>query len=285
MLTGLPNPDPQGSISGGATGEAPVLTGDGGVAGAITVQPAAKVHRMETVSLEWEGGSGGNDRPLDTAFLTLQREVGDSWLPVATDLDIGFQWWFESDTYHAVYDVVPELATGTYRLRVTSGSYLLDSDPFEVVASRRLIVRGVEAKVDDGGTVFSFHASNPAPDPDRNLWDRDRVPTGGSLTFRLQPGGEDLTAVYDTITRTWVARVDGVAVGSDVVVPDSGLTDGWGNTSGAGRVFRPGSIEATAWPPNMPVGGFCVPGAFAQGCFYPHGLFPWPPNGSRYLGE
>ncbi|MFA5892093.1 MAG: neutral/alkaline non-lysosomal ceramidase N-terminal domain-containing protein [Actinomycetota bacterium] len=286
MLGGLPDPEPQASISDATTGEPPVLTGDGGVAGAITVQPATEVPRMEIVTMEWTGGPGGNDRPLDAAFLTLQREVGDSWATAATDLDIGFQWRFEDGVYRAVYDILPSLAVGTYRLRVTSGSYTpLDSRPFEVVSSRRLIVRGVEAKVDGGDTVFAFHATNPAPDPDRNLWDRERVPAGGSLTFRLQPGGEDLSAEYDPITHTWVARLAGVLSDRDVVVPDGGLTDGWGNTSGAGRVFRPGSIEATAWPPNMPVGGFCVPGAFAQGCFYPHGLFPWPPKGSQYLGE
>jgi hypothetical protein len=203
-----------------------------------------------------------------------------SWQKVTDDFDFGFQWRFDdvSSTYSVAHEVPVDLATGAYRLKVTSKRYTLISQTFEIVASERLAVRGVTATPDGGSTVITFQAAMPAPDPAKNLLHRDRVPTGGKVNFSLRPGNASYVANYDAATRTWTARVPGTLGDAEVVVPDHGLMDAWGNTSGKERAYAFGKIDDLAWPPTMPVGGFCVPGATGQGCFYPDWIYPWPPG-------
>jgi neutral ceramidase len=43
--------------------------------GSVTVQPASTIGRLEHPSLSWQGGQRGYDRPLDKAFVTVQRQV------------------------------------------------------------------------------------------------------------------------------------------------------------------------------------------------------------------
>ncbi len=201
----------------------------------------------------------------------------DAWVEAANDLGLGFVWRFDpsSSTYTASFDIPQDFPTGTYRFKVTSASYTLHSRPFRVAGSKALVVRGVVAE--EGGALLRFHAALPAPDPAVNLLDRQVEPRGGVLRFRL--GNLEGIARYDPATRTYEARLPRrVAAGEEVVIPEGGLEDEWGNRSGAERILRVGEVEKLSWPPPMPVGGWCVPGVGGSGCFYPEGLFPWPPG-------
>lgn len=358
LMHGKPNPEPAGTLSTSSVGESPVLTGDGGSPGAISEQPAERVARMQVVTMKWTGGAFGKDRPLETAFITLERKgsavpvgggasalggqgaklpatgaggraagmlalgaaaslgvlvrrrrgvvksvgtlvlvgalaclvcvglpgsVGratadEAWHQITSDLEPGFEWRFDdaSSTYSLEYDVPPDLGAGTYRLRIHSARYTLESRLFEIVASDGLTVRGVMANRSGGKTTLKFQAANPVPDPETSMWDRDRIPTGGALKFSV--AGKDGTAAYDKATQTWVAEVAGDATAGEVAVAEHGLRDGWGNTSGAAKTLKVGQIEELKWPPVMPMGGHCIPGPAGVGCFFPTTVFPWPPG-------
>ena len=202
----------------------------------------------------------------------------DAWHAVTSDLKPGFEWRFDgaSSRYTAVFDIPPDFPTGTYRFKITSARYTLVSHSFAVVDSDRLSILGVTARRSGGATLIRFFAANPAPDPNVNLWDRARSPDGGAIVFTHD--GEHGRATFDDATRTWIARVPGDANSGIIRVPMHGFTDRWDNTSGPAVTLRIGTVAPQYWPPVMPVGGFCVPGFFGRGCFWPQAVYPWPPG-------
>jgi neutral ceramidase len=239
----FPYPPPGGS--GGAVG-------GGAGQGTIRTQPACSVPRMELVEVTWDGGPDGHDRPVDTPFVLLERRGPDqSWRAVDSDLGDAFTWTEEDGTYWARHDVAPDLPLGTYRLHITAARYAIASEPFQVTASRALIIRGVEGEPADGATRLVFRAQHPPPAPDRHLRYREPPPAGGVLRFRH--GGTEHEARWDAISEGWLATVTGTV--TTVEVPDGALVDGNGNTSGAGGTFAVGDVAELDWPPDMEVGG------------------------------
>jgi hypothetical protein len=201
-----------------------------------------------------------------------------AWRAATSDLNPGFEWRFDetSSTYTAVFDVPPDFPTGTYRFKITSARYTLVSHSFAVDDSDRLTILGVTAQRSGGATVLRFFAANPTPDPNVNLWDRARSPDGGAIVF-THDGGHG-RATFDRPMHTWIARMPGNATSGIIRVPMHGFTDRWGNTSGSAVTLRIGTVASQHWPPVMPVGGFCVPGFFGRGCFWPQAVYPWPPG-------
>ncbi|HEV2686521.1 MAG TPA: neutral/alkaline non-lysosomal ceramidase N-terminal domain-containing protein [Actinomycetota bacterium] len=270
-----PDPAPEGTLSAPRIDGPPTLTGDGGAPGAITGQPAQRVARMNVVTVAWNGGADGKDRPLDRAFITLERlSSGSKWRAATSDLDPGFEWRSQGSAYSASFDVAPEFSLGTYRFTIASARYTLRSRPFEVVPSEALSVLGVTARRSGSSTILSFIAANPAPDPILNFWDRSRSPSGGAIAFVFH--GHAGRAAFQG--GKWVARVTGDARSGVVAIPPHGVLDRWGNMSGPGTTLTIGRVRRQQWPPVMPVGGFCVPGPFGQGCFWPQAVYPWPPG-------
>ena len=158
----------------------------------------------------------------------------------------------------------------------SSARYTLVSHSFAIADSSRLSILGVTARRSGGATVLRFFTANPAPDPNMNLWDRARTPDGGAILFTHD--GAHGRATFDTATHAWIARLPGDATSGTIRVPQDGFTDRWGNTSGPAVGLRIGAVASQHWPPVMPVGGFCVPGPFGHGCFWPQAVYPWPPG-------
>jgi hypothetical protein len=261
LSAGAAAPTPSKPAELGASDPAPPAVGDGGVAGALTRQPEERVERMGVVTLAWTGAAGGVDRPAGTAFLVLERQAGAAWAATDDDLGLGFYWRETSDgAYGAIYDVPAGLATGTYRVRVLSGSYTLETRPFTVRPSAKLVVRGVVAR---GGRLI-VRAQNPAPDPGANLLWRPRSPSGGRAT--LVAGGRTLVARWSAKAGGWVARARGTTSGSVTV---RALRDGSGNRIAAPVEVPIGTLAPVQWPSNIGVGGGRTPGPLGQGEFPP----------------
>ena len=273
---------------GGAGGN----VGAGADSGEIQAQPACEVARMDVVEVTWTGGTQGSDRPVDGPFVLLEREGQDgSWTAVDSDLGDAFTWTSEDDLYWARHDIAPDRPLGTYRLRITAARYELATEPFEVVASRALVVRGVEGTAVAGGTRLVFRAQNPAPDPDRHLRYREQVPTGGALAFTHGDGQQE-TAVWQADVAGWTAEVAGDVTA--VVTADGAFTDGAGNRSGAGATFAVGQVADLVWPPDMAVGGTdrdwhahgpAEAGAGRDGACAPAGDGADPPGGPDGPGD
>jgi neutral ceramidase len=266
LAAGEPSPAPDEPGGLGGTGAGPPSVGQGGVEGRLLAGPSGEVERMTTVSVRWEGGPAGRERPLDEPFVRLERQTQSGWEAVDSDLGIGVVWEERDASYGALYDVPPDLPTGTHRLRVTSAAYDLATDPFEVVPSRGLRVLGVRSR--RGGRVLVVAAQNPPPDPARAILWRPRTPSAGRVVVRV--GGRRLAA-------RWSRRLGGFAVrtrravrrGVPVVVPAGGIVDRWGNATGAAFEGRVGELSPLEWPPNMGTGGGRTPGPFGEGQFPP----------------
>jgi neutral ceramidase len=266
MAGGQPAPAPSQPPEFGATDAGEPGVGAGGVDGELVEGPAGKVPRMSTFSVSWSGARAGVDRPLDEPFLVLERKRKRKWRPRDTDLGLSFLWREADGSYGAIYDVGPSLAQGRYRVRIQSGSYGLKTDPFRVVRSRGLVIRGVEARIKGRETRLVVEAQNPAPDPTQSLIWRSQTPTGGRAMIELD--GERHLARWNRRRRGWVAKVEGrVREGEKVEV--ARLVDRFGNRARRGGRFAVGELETLDWPPNMGVGGGRTPGPFGEGQFPP----------------
>lgn len=270
LAAGGPAPPPAVPAALGSAGDGDPAVGNGGIRGELVSGPTGAVKRMTTITLEWRGAPEGVDRPLDTPFLVLERRstAGD-WEPADSDLGIGFVWRESEGHYRARYDVDPALTPGTHRLRVLSGAYQLTSEPFEIVASDELRVRGVTARrARRGRTRLVVLAQNPPPDPAVAIRWRATTPAGGRV--RLALGGRRVLARWSNRAGGWIASVRGrVPRGAPVTIPAGGLVDAHGNRSGPAVELRVGELAGLVWPANMPVGGGRTPGPFGQGTFPP----------------
>ncbi|ELZ12266.1 hypothetical protein C479_05643 [Halovivax asiaticus JCM 14624] len=258
------SPDPSGSRP--SVPSAPV--GDGAAEGSLVAQPSATVERMETVGLEWVGGTAGRDRPVDDPFVLLERATagGDGeWHPVTDDRGLGFVWSEWLGHYTARFDVTPDLPTGTYRFRVNAARYELTTRSFDVVPATGLVVRGVRAGEpgSDDSVALTVLAQNPPPDPDDSLRTRARSPHGGTATIEVD--GETVVATWDGAAGGWVGTAQGVTEGDVVTVPDAGLEDAFGNRSGDAVQLTVGEVADGEWPQNMTTGGGDPPGLFGIG--------------------
>ena len=254
LVQELVNGDAASRGSSGTRPETPAAPVGGGSDNAtLTDGPPATVERMAIVTVGWEGGPGGRDRPVGEPFLVLERRDDGAWTTAATDLGLGFVWREEDGTYQARYDVPPDLPTGTYRFRVRGAEYDLETDSFEIRPSTALRVRGVRAEHHGAATTLVFLAQNPAPDPDRHLRTRSVIPCGGSLTFEV--GGMKREADWDEDRGGWTAVVGDTTEGDRVTVPEGGLVDSSGNRSGAAVALTVGQVKNVEWPPHIGSGG------------------------------
>lgn len=171
----------------------------------IEQQPAARVERLETVSLTFLGG----DPALGTPVVTLERRGDDGafaparergWIPVSSvtggDFPIRYEGtpsFFEdrdatvrTHRWFVVYEPPLELPVGTYRLHVAGQARLagattpmvLDSQPFELTASTALRFESrlaVEAGrlVADLVPVYPARRPTNDPTPRNDGWQRE----------------------------------------------------------------------------------------------------------------
>jgi len=108
----------------GLTASAPPFP-DGATRGAITTQPGPQGRMV------WRGGPRGLDKPLDSAFITIERRDGAGrWVSRTSDLGLDVVWSVGDRGEHRVAWLDP--APGTHRYVVTATGYRLVSEPFTV---------------------------------------------------------------------------------------------------------------------------------------------------------
>jgi neutral ceramidase len=207
----------------------------GAAQGEVTKQPAAS-ERLARASFEWRGGGSGTDRPLDRAFVTIQRRAGRRWRTADTDLGLNVLWSVDDDrpqndgpprfaagdkgTYTARWEAPLSAPAGAYRFVVTAKRYRLTSAPFQLVPARSLV-----ATVERGaGSAFVRLAYPPAQE-NVDLTARPAQPGRG--TVRARVGGRTVTA---RVVRGG-ARIP-TPNGEQVTVPAGGARDAYGNTNG-----------------------------------------------------
>lgn len=109
--------------------------------GYVLDQPAT-TRRLQRASFEWRGGPDGLDRPLDKAFVTVQRRTSTGWRAVDDDLGLSMLWEVDDEgRYRARWEAPLTTPTGEHRFVVTANRYRLVSSPFRVRPSARVTPR------------------------------------------------------------------------------------------------------------------------------------------------
>jgi hypothetical protein len=102
-------------------------------------RPAPTVRHLGKARFGWQGGPQGLDRPLDTAFVTVERLVRGRWVRFADDLGLQILWRVDDEgRYTAEWEVPIDAPRRTYRFRVTANRYEIASRAFGVVATNDL---------------------------------------------------------------------------------------------------------------------------------------------------
>jgi neutral ceramidase len=209
--------------------------GKGAADGKIVKQPQPTARRLLHPTVAWQGGPRGLDRPLERAFVKIQRHSGGRWRTVDSDLGLDVLWQVDSNgLYHAEWEAPYDHRLGTYRFRITANRYSLTSRPFRLKPSSALTVQRVDAPA--GHVAVEVHYPKPVvhedvgePPPDSNA----------SLTARpgKVTGGGRVTFVVDGHRRTVKAGSGGVfetraAPGAKVTIPAGAARDRFDNRNG-----------------------------------------------------
>jgi neutral ceramidase len=172
----------------------------GAASGKITKQPPASAARLGHPTLEWQGGERGFDRPLDNAFVSVQRQVTvklaprptkkprkhkrkrrrhrgrtspqftgkvraartvKRWRTIDSDLGLAILWTVDSGgAYRAHWEVPLDAHAGRYRFVITANRYGLKSRPFTVHPSHALAAKPLNAGAGFVAVELGYPAAN-----------------------------------------------------------------------------------------------------------------------------
>jgi hypothetical protein len=207
----------------GVTPDGPVY-GSGAERGTRLGQPAASYPRLGHPLIRWQGGPQGLDRPVDRAFVVVQRRAKRRWVRADDDLGLAMLWQVDdTGRYEAKWEIPLSARGGRYRFVVRAKRYRLASRAFRVVGSRALAVQEVAAKPGRVAVALAY----PQPRRDVDLTWRPQRATGGVVVFKV---GDRRVRVKRKRGRTFsVAAPAGVPVS----IAARGARDRWRNANGA----------------------------------------------------
>jgi neutral ceramidase len=202
--------------------------------GNLIAQPKRGARRLLHPTVVWQGAPRGYDRPLDRAFVKVQRRTAGHWRTVTSDLGLDVLWRVDSDgVYRAEWEPAYDHRLGTYRFRITANRYTLTSRRFRLRPSSRLKLRRVGAPAGEVAVVLDYpkpvvheDVGEPPPDVHASLTARPAHVPSGKVTFAV-----------DGHRRTVRAGPGGrfvlhAAPGADVKVPAGAARDRFGNYNG-----------------------------------------------------
>jgi neutral ceramidase len=189
---------------------------------AAAVQPST-TQRLERAEFSWQGGPRGEDRPLDRAFVSIERRVKGGWRTVDSDLGLRILWDVDdSGTYRAFWEVPRSARRGRYRFRITGNLYGLTSRAFKVIPSTALAIQAVH-----GGVTLSY----PEPVVEQDLTYRPPI-RAGRVMFRV--------GAHPRVVRVRKRRVFPTPAGAGtIVIPAGGARDRYGNRNAQPFTVRP----------------------------------------------
>jgi neutral ceramidase len=219
-----PEPHPFDGTNGVSPDETPY--DPGAASGSVIGQPAA-TERLRRAVFSWQGGPRGFDRPLDRAFVRIERRERGGWRQVADDLGLLIVWRVDDQgRYSAQWQVPLDARPGSYRFVVTANRYGLDSSPFRVspATSLRAQIAGI------ANHRAQIALDYPAVDDADDLVSHPRSASGGRVVASVAGRRVTATAGRGRVTVP-LGRADTLTVLS--------ATDRWGNLARGSLRTRP----------------------------------------------
>jgi hypothetical protein len=194
-----------------------------GAAGATAAAQPSATERLDRAEFSWTGGPRGEDRPLDRAFVSIERRGTHGWRTVDSDLGLNILWDVDdSGTYRAFWEVPRSAPKGQYRFVVTANRYGIVSRAFKVVPSTALRIHPVS-----GGVTLSY----PAAVVEQDLTYRPPI-TAGRVMFRV--GAKKI------VVHPHGGRVFHTPNGfGGVMIPAGAARDRYGNRNAQPFIVRP----------------------------------------------
>jgi neutral ceramidase len=229
--------DPVNGIAADASA-APFPTGPDSAT--IQTQPLDSYPRLGHAWFSWQGGQRGYDRPLERAFVLVQRRRGDgSWATVDTDLGLNILWTVDdSGKYRTKWEVPLSAPGGSYRFVVQANHYSVSSKPFTVVAARTLKVArtttrpGLAAITLDYPAAVSHEAvGDPPGDSTADLTARPAHADSGTATFLVNGKERTVSAGSDGTFQVQAPP------GAQIELKPGAAQDSYGNRNGNDLTF------------------------------------------------
>lgn len=205
-------------------------------------QPGAIGRRLGAVTFRWQGGPRGFDRPLDRAFVRIQRKQRHgkrAWKTVDKDIGLHVLWFVDDDgRYTARWEPGLSHETGTHRVVVAGRHYRLESEKFELRPLRSLGVEEIAAPAGRFAVELRYPPAvhregiDDAP-PDDTASLRYRPARVESGTVRFLVDGKPIVAR----SRSGRFEIDAPA-GARIEVPAGAARDRWGNRNGSPVVLQ-----------------------------------------------
>lgn len=228
--------DPTNRIGGDASA-APFPSGP--ASASAKSQPPAQAPRLGHPAFSWQGGQRGYDRPLDSAFVLVQRQQGGGWTTVDSDLGLNILWTVDDNgVYRAEWEVPLGASPGSYRFVIQANHYNLTSAPFSVApaqtlrAARTTTRPGFAAITLDYPAAVSHEAvGDPPGDSGATLTARPSHADSGQAVFLVNGKPKKVSA-----------RPDGVfqvpaSLGARIELKPGAAQDQYGNTNGNDLTF------------------------------------------------
>ena len=219
-----PQPYPFDATYGLADTAPPFPTG---ATSATAVSQPAATERLNRAAFTWAGGPKGFDRPIDTPFVTIRRQVGGGWQSYTDDLGLQVRWSIDSnDHYTAEWQVPLDAPAGRYEFLITANHYTLESAPFDVSPNDHLTMSG--ARDAQGNLAVTLTYPSQQYQSDFTWW--PATADGGDVSATVG------SSPVNGHTGSGAITVPGSA-GQAVTVAPGGARDLYGNAASNGGTF------------------------------------------------
>ncbi|HEY1595681.1 MAG TPA: neutral/alkaline non-lysosomal ceramidase N-terminal domain-containing protein [Thermoleophilaceae bacterium] len=229
--------DPVNGIAADASA-APFPTGPSSAV--VKNQPLAEAPRLGHAWFSWQGGQRGYDRPLERAFVLVQRQRADGgWDTVDTDLGLNILWTVDKNgLYRTKWEVPLGAPAGSYRFVIQANHYSLSSKPFAVVSAQTLKVARTTTQPGFAAVTLDYPAAvsheavgDPPGDSTADLTARPSHADSGTATFLVNG-----TPTHASAGPSGVFQVP-APPGARIELKPGAAQDAYGNANGNDLTF------------------------------------------------
>ena len=211
----------------------------GATATTAIAQPSKRSHRLLHPQFSWQGGERGYDRPLERAFVKVQRRSGKRWRTVDSDLGLSMLWYVDDGgAYTTEWEPSLRERKGRYRFSVHARHYRIKSKPFSLLPSKALVPKLTQASA---GKVF-FQLAYPKAIAHEDVGDKPPDFTADLTARPLYAGGGQVKFLVDDKQVVVKAKHGGTfgvnaASGATIEIPKGAARDRFGNRNGKAVSF------------------------------------------------
>jgi neutral ceramidase len=200
-----------------------------GAASASPVQQPGRTPRLQHAVFRWKGGARGEDRPVDRAFVSIERRDGRKWKHVTDDLGLQILWTVDGGgVYRAEWEIPLSVHRGRFRFVITGNRYRLVSQSFRVASSPALRIRRLPARPGRYAVAIEYPAISLRSALDAPITWHPPLAAGGRVRFRI---GRRTRTVRRKKSTVFSVKVP---TNAPVSIRPKGARDRYGNFAGTG---------------------------------------------------